>query len=281
MIWLNGDFVETARIDPADRGFLLGDGAFETIYVENGRCGFLREHKRRLAVGLETMRIAAPEGLARLDRIVAGLAKRMDLSGPAAVRVTVTRGVTERGLAFREAAPTMIATLVPVGSPVKRPLRLHLSSRTRFAGATTSTFKAIGGYIENLLAHNEAREAGADEAVMLNEEGRVVCAAAANIFLVKGETLITPSLREGALPGVVRGLLLKGANEIGLSVEERPILVVEVAQGEIVLTNSLIGVRSAVMAGLPSRKKSARVVTALQSWYEERLRSDIEKRRTR
>jgi branched-chain amino acid aminotransferase len=284
-VWLNGGFVDAgAPIDASDRGFLLGDGVFETIYVEDGRCAFFREHMRRLTAGLAALQIPAPHGLDALASAIAELAARESLSkGRAAARITVTRGPSARGLRFADpAAPTVLVTLAPLGTAPKKPLRLHISARPRFSGASTGAFKAIGGYIENMLAHNEALAAGADEAVMLNEKGRVACAAAANIFLIGEAGVATPPAAEGALAGVVRGAILKGAKEIGVAVTQRPISPDELDAGDLVLTNSLIGLKAAVMAAAPPPRKGAParrlVLKALQSWYDDRLTRELAKR---
>ncbi len=283
-VWLNGSYVEAGSLDPSDRGFLLGDGVFETIYVENGRCAFIREHLARLKAGLAALSIAAPDTLKNIASVIGELAARNALSDArAAARLTITRGASARGLRFAEAgAPTVLLTLAPLGAASEKPLRLHMSTRPRFSAASTAAFKAIGGYIENMLAHNEALAAGADEAIMINEHGRVACAAAANIFLLGADGLTTPPVGEGALPGVVRGALLKAAKEIGLSPKQRPVSPDELAASDLLLTNSLIGLRAAVMSdGAPPRKgapERRRALKTLQSWYEERLARELAKR---
>ncbi|MEQ8934596.1 MAG: aminotransferase class IV, partial [Amphiplicatus sp.] len=117
IVFVNGEFVETGlQISVGDRGFLLGDGVFETIYVESGRPAFLDAHLARLGKGLATLRIDPPADLLRLGDILARLASQNHMEGAAAARVTISRGVSARGLSFPaagETPPTMLATLVP------------------------------------------------------------------------------------------------------------------------------------------------------------------------
>jgi branched-chain amino acid aminotransferase len=75
-------------------------------------------------------------------------------------------------------------------------------------------------YLNNILAKIEGKRSGVLESVMLNELGRVAECTADNIFIIKNHTLITPSVTEGALPGITRGAVLELASEIDLDVQE-------------------------------------------------------------
>lgn len=272
--WLNGVFVEDAQISAGDRGFLLGDGAFETVYVERGRCAFLTEHIARLKSGLETLRITPPD-FQDIGAVAAALASRSGIAGRAAMRLTVSRGAGERGLRFSGGAPTVLATITALASETPDTLRAVVSTRRRFGASSTACFKAIGGYLESLLAHNEALEAGADEALMLNEHGRLACAAAANVFIESKQGIATPPVEEGALPGIIRGLILCRSAEAGAPVEERPIETGELHGASIYLTNSLIGVRRVILAGGAAPPPDRGGLPVLQSWYFKRLEEEL------
>jgi len=102
-------------------------------------------------------------------------------------------------------------------------------------------------YLDNILARREAAENGADDAILLNTRGRVAETTIANLFALIDGRVVTPSVAEGALPGIARGLILER-----LEVAERPLTLAELRRaGEIVLTNSL-GVRPVVAVdGVP------------------------------
>lgn len=279
IVWLNGEFRDGgAAIDVADRGFLLGDGAFETLYVENGRPAFLGEHLARLHRGFAALKITPPEALSEMRAIIARLAHENRFSeGRAAARITVTRGPGGRGLVFpptEETTPTMLVTLGPAPAPAEAPLRLFLSGRRRYSGAAAAGFKSVGGYVDNILAFNEARQAGADDALLLNEKGRLASTARANLFLIdEAGAVITPPEGEGALPGVVRALLIAGAGEHGVSIAQTPIAPGDLARTQLFVTNSLLGLAPAeLVSGAGSSAPTARdVFTRLQTWYWERL----------
>ena len=149
--------------------------------------------------------------------------------------------------------------------------KLKLARARRYSGAIGARCKLIGGYIDNLAALAEARASGADEAIMLNERGDVACASAANVFLISaaGEAA-TPRLSDGALPGVVRGILIAGAHDV--RIEERSICAEELSTALVLLTNSLRGV--VACAGGSASPRQAIAAAALKSCYAEALAAE-------
>ncbi len=83
--------------------------------------------------------------------------------------------------------------------------------------------KTSASYITSALAKTEAIESGFDEAILLNSQGKVAEASAANIFIIRNETLITPSIEQDILEGITRDSILKIAQDIGIKTQERPI----------------------------------------------------------
>lgn len=229
-----------AHIPIADRGFLLGDGLFETMAVHRGRVFDLDAHLKRLASGLELLNLRGAVDLAWLRAEITrylGAAK----TGPAVLRLTVTRGTGPRGLLPPPLPrPTLLMTLSPV--PVKRdePLSLHVSALTRRNEfSPLARIKALP-YLDNLLALQEARAHGADEALLLNSRGNIACSSIANIFIVREGRLETPPVSAGALPGTMRALVLALANALRLTPVERVLDVDDLAAAdEVFLTNSI------------------------------------------
>jgi len=84
--------------------------------------------------------------------------------------------------------------------------------------------KASANYLNSVLAKKEAKNHGFDEAIMLNEEGRVAEGTGENIFIIEGSKLVTPPLYEGILAGITRDSIMQIAKEMDLRVEERPLL---------------------------------------------------------
>lgn len=224
-----------------DRGLLLGDGLFETILAKNGWLALWDEHLARMTAGCAVLGLPAPDPdqAARLcDAAIdsAGLGQSR-----AAVRLTLTAGSGGRGLDRpADPAPRLFATAALSEKPVG-PVRLVTATVRRNAQSPASRLKTLS-YLDNVLAR---REAGGDEALMLNTAGEVACAAAANLFWIAGGVLHTPALACGVLDGVFRRWVIGAAKaqDIGLREVQAPRADLDAAEG-MFLTNSLIGVRA-------------------------------------
>lgn len=216
-----------------DRGLLLGEGLFETLLALDGEIRHLDAHLDRMAAGCSVLGLP-------FDRAEAeGLCRRMvPATGRVALRLTMTGGSGGRGLDRpADLAPRLFARVAAV-APVTTPARAILSSVRRNEGSPAARLKTLS-YVDSVLARTEAVAAGADEAVMLNNRGHVVCGAAANLFWVSGGRLFTPALDCGVLPGITRARLLTAQ-----AVEEVAVGPEALDKAEAVfLTNSLIGVR--------------------------------------
>ena len=232
-----------AQVPADDRGLLLGDGLFETILALDGALQRWDTHLARMARGCAVIGIAPPDQAVALAAAQAALAETGLGSGRAAVRLTLTAG-TGRGLE-RPASATgrLIAQAFPA-PPVEGPIRLAIVPIRRNETSPLSRIKSLS-YLDNILARRQARELGADEALLLNGRGEIACAAAANLFWIREGRLFTPALDCGVLEGVRRGQVIETATAMGIEVAElaAPVQTLEGAQGAFV-TNSLIGVRS-------------------------------------
>jgi branched-subunit amino acid aminotransferase/4-amino-4-deoxychorismate lyase len=244
-----------------DRGLTLGDGLFETILSRDGTLVLLDEHLARMGRGCAVLGLPGPD-LAHARRLCEEAADTVQ--GRAAVRLTLTAGSGGRGL-DRLAAP--VPRLVATASPAPRPdtpAVLVTAAVRRNEGSPASRLKTLS-YLDNVLAREEARAAGADEALMLNNAGEVACAAAANVFWLRGERLFTPALECGALDGIMRAQVLAA----GFQVTETRAGRAQMNEAEaIFLTSSLIGVRAVGMidgVNLAPNATVQRLSEALQS----------------
>jgi branched-chain amino acid aminotransferase/4-amino-4-deoxychorismate lyase len=227
-----------------DRGLLLGDGLFETILYEVGKLHHFGGHADRMIRGCVVLGLPAPDAqvleIVAMDAVqAAGLADRR-----AAVRLTWTAGSGGRGLDRPDAPhPRLIASAAPSPRPTT-PASLVTVSIRRNEGSPASRIKSLN-YLDNVLARRTARQAGADEALMLNNRGEIAGAAVANLFWFEGDALLTPSLECGVLDGIMRGLIIAEARRVGIQVTEIAAFPERLAGARgMFLTNSLIGVRA-------------------------------------
>jgi branched-chain amino acid aminotransferase len=209
VIWLNGTLVEAAqaRIDPADRGLLLGDGLFETILARDGMVRDLGRHFARLNTGADILRIGLPFNEAALSAAL-GAVLGANLLSEAVLRLTVTRGAGPRGLLPpKDILPTVMITATAVPPPGGRVSVVIAKAVSRDETSLLSGIKTLN-YLPSILARIEAAERGADDALLTNRASRLAEASAGNLFIRHGGKWLTPAISEGALPGIRRARLI-------------------------------------------------------------------------
>jgi branched-chain amino acid aminotransferase len=229
--YVNGRFVPEAEatVSIFDRGFLYGDGCFETMRVYRGRTFRTLEHFGRLLEGLKALKIESqlsPEELWAVCRVLVD--KNEVKEGVA--RVYVTRD----------------STVVTLRQYTMQPVELRAMISTVRVDPRLSGFKTANR-LPYLLAQQEAVQAGVNDAVLLNTNGRVVEFTTSNLFVVKDDELFTPPLTDGPLPGITRRAVLALAAERGMATRERSFgqEFLENAD-EVFATNSLMEITSVV-----------------------------------
>ncbi len=205
-VWLNGAVVPAAaaRIDPADRGFTLGDGVFETIAVRGGTPCRLEAHLARLARGMALLGLTCPWPIeAAISDLLASAAMRDGV-----LRLTLSRGVAARGLwPATMDRPTLLLTLAPPAAATSQARLVLCRGTRRNQNSPLCQIKSLN-YLDNVLARAEAAASGADDAIVCNTRGAIAGASAANLIIEHQGRWLTPRLRDGALPGTVRQCLL-------------------------------------------------------------------------
>ena len=267
MIWLNGSFEDTSKISYSDRGFLLGDGVFETLYA-TGKTDvavvFFNQHWQRLTTALNLVEIDIPYAANDILAACQHLIKHMlfennnDQSQSFVLRLSVSRGNGGRGLSISpDAKSNWLLTAAPCPLPPKS-VSLHVSTLCRPSKNLTSRIKSLS-YMDNILARKEAVQAGADEALLLNEKGHVSCAAAANIFVFENNRWVTPLISDGALDGIVRGEILNMSTLDGVPIIEESLTLAQVQEADhLFICNSLTGAVPVIeINGVPKEKSPA------------------------
>lgn len=272
---------EGAHLSAFDRGFQLGDGIFETMRARGGRVTELAEHLARLRRSADGLGFALPDDLEpRIATDIAGLLDAEGLGGTdgdASIRITISRGTFfGRGLLPPDEAPT--PTVVIQAWPVPptpadhlaRGLHLIASSVRRDPASPLAALKTTSR-ADYVYARLEARHRGADDALFLTIDGRLSEATSANIFLVRGSELATPSLDCAILPGTTRSWILAWGREAGLQVEEGSLLPGDLAAAdEAFVCSSVAGI-------LPvTRFEAASIATGLPGPWTARARHDRE-----
>jgi branched-chain amino acid aminotransferase/4-amino-4-deoxychorismate lyase len=237
--------MDPALIPIDDRGFLLGDGLFETVLFKDGQPVLWEAHLSRLNRGCAAIGLPPPDPTLLEAEARQAVAEQGLGEARAAVRLTWTAGSGGRGLGRPESLDPRLAVFAAASERPESPASVVVSNIRRNPRSPTARLKSLN-YLDNVLARRDALGEGADEAVMLSTAGHVACASAANLFWIAEGRLYTPSLDCGVLDGIVRGQLIAQAPVIEVRAELDALLQAEAA----FLTSSLIGIRRiGVLAG--------------------------------
>jgi branched-subunit amino acid aminotransferase/4-amino-4-deoxychorismate lyase len=275
VVFLNGNFLPEAEavVPLNDRGFLLGDGLFETARVAHGRPFRLAQHLERLVRGADFLKITLPFSAKEIQKFAGELIGKNELSD-AVLRVTLTRGVGTRGYSIKGAdQPTLAMTLHPLPPQNgDEPLLWSLitSSFRIPASDAVSSFKTTSKVL-NVLARAEAEAKGADEALLLNTNGEVAETAGGNLFWVYHDKICTVPTGRGVLPGITRAVVLEICQSLGLETNKRVIKPEMLRNAEgIFVTQSALGIIPVVsFDGLPVAPSP--LVDQIASAYNEML----------
>lgn len=229
------------EIPPDDRGFTLGHGLFETVLWADGAPAYWDAHVERLDRGCRALRLPVPDRAALRTAAGAALAAAGEPKR-AAVRLTWSAGSGDGGLDPPSDPQPRLSVTASATGLAAGPARLATAHVRRNDRSPVSRLKSLS-YLDNVLARAEAREAGADEALMLNTAGEVACAAAANIFWVRHDEVFTPDLGCGVLDGIMRRQVIAACHDLGVPVQEVYANPGRIGGTPMFLTNSLVGVR--------------------------------------
>lgn len=226
-IYMNGKLVpeRDAKVSVFDHGLLYGDGVFEGIRSYNSRVFMLDEHVERLFRSAKAIALDIPMSKAAVAKAVVATCKaNRTMNGY--VRLLVTRGVGTLGLnPFTCKVPQVIIIaaniqLYPKELYEKGMSIVTVATMRNHSEALNPNIKSLN-YLNNVLAKIEAINAGVPEAVMLNTHGYVSEATGDNIFVVRGNNLLTPPTEAGVLQGITRDTVMMLAAEAGFVVREK------------------------------------------------------------
>ena len=227
IVFLDGRFVSSAkaRVSPLDRGFLYGDGLFETIRIYSGEPFALEQHLRRLKAAGRRIQLPIPHTVRWWRETTVELLGRSGLRGrDAAVRITITRGVGGDGLLLpRKPRPTLLMFARPLPSDLETLKRrgvkvtlldFHPGVRGLLEGLKTTD------YLTAALGKTLARARGAFEGIYRTKAGEILEGTTSNVFTVQDGCLVTPGVPRGVLPGTTRDRVLSLARGAGIPIRE-------------------------------------------------------------
>lgn len=238
--WINGQ--QTSELHARDRGLQYGDGLFETIAVFDGTPQFLSDHLERL--GRSAARLKFPDiNLAGLEAEIAQVASGLDT---AVLKLILTRGESARG--YRPPDRPGLTRIIMTSPWPAWPVEHYRNGvRARVCTQRLAVQPALAGMkhlnrLEQVLARAEWSDPGIAEGVMLDTDDRLVCGSMSNLYILCGNSLLTPSLERCGVKGVMRNQVQKAAAAIGLKWQEKDLLLEEALGADLMcLSNALIG----------------------------------------
>lgn len=257
-------------------GFLNGWGVFSTIRVADGVLFAFERHWERMKRDAERMHVPFP---ADRDAMRTRLVRLVEANSAwnATLRVAVVRnhgGLFEGPDLTRDfEVIAFTADINPWGDSVRLAVKPHgRHAQNEFAGTK------VLSWAQNLTWYEEAHQRGFDEVILLNERGEVAECTSANLFIARGDDVLTPPLDSGCLPGVTRALLLEEIRIPGISVAEKTLLPKDLENADQVFITSTTRdfLRVSEIEGLRVRS-SGEVVSRLNQAFGEYRRAYVKR----
>jgi len=225
-IYIDGVFYpeSEAKISVFDHGLLYGDGIFEGIRFYNGRVFRLEEHLERLWDSAKAIRLKIPISVDEMREATLESIRQNNLRD-GYIRLLVTRGKGNLGLSpdrCPKATVIIIADkiqLYPEEKYTQGMVMVTCATRRATPAALLPAVKSLN-YLNNVMAKVEATHAGADEGVMLNEQGYIAECTGDNIFVIKKGVVTTPPVYAGALCGITRTVVFEICEHLGIPIRE-------------------------------------------------------------
>src|ERR1700755_1544766 len=275
--YVNGEYkpLSDASVSIFDHGFLYGDGVFEGMRVFDGGLFRAELHMERIARSARSLGLALPVETDEVVNIIGEVVRRSELQD-AHVRPIITRGFGGPGIDPRLCpVPSLIVSAYPfppfLGAD---PIKLFTSAIVRKAPRSLGAHVKSLNYLDAIVAKQQAGELGCHDAVMLDSLGAVAECTGANLFIIVGETLVTPTTR-AALPGITRKTVLEIAAEQGIEAEERDVWPGELhcCDGAFVCGSGAGIVPIGSFDGRPVSTPDHPLIERIQDGYRERTRA--------
>ncbi|MGO8502647.1 D-amino-acid transaminase [Rhizobium leguminosarum] len=240
--YVNGRYVKhsDASVHIEDRGYQFADGVYEVCEVRHGYIVDLTRHLNRLDRSLGELRIAWPMGRAALRQVIRETLRRNHVRN-GLFYMQVTRGVARRDHVF-PAEGTPPSLVITAKSTDARIIAAKNANGIKAITLVDNRWDRVDiksvGLLPNAMARQQAKEAGAQEAIYVDGDGMVKEGAATNVWIVDPDgTLVTRPAEHGILRGITRTTLMDVGAKLGLKIAERSFSVSEMlAAREVFLT---------------------------------------------
>ena len=245
IVYLNGLLMplSQAKVSILDYGFLFGYGLYETIRGYNGKVFRLDNHLARMRYSAERLGITL-----QMQTLRQAVLETVRANGYTDTRIRLTVSIGEGTMSpdLRSCKePTVLVLAGEYHPPTEKYTVGYkvIVSSIRRNSQSPITYMKSANTMEHMLARQGAKDAGADEALFLNEKGYVTESAGCNVFLVSKGVLKTPRFEAGILPGVTRVVTFELAAALGIKFRELNVRLSDLlAADEAFLTNSMIEV---------------------------------------
>ena len=235
-----------AKIPVGDRGFLYGDGLFETMRGYSGNIFMFDAHLQRLFSSLNILKYKLNFDKSYVKLAVQKILNKNRLNAcDSYIKLIVTRGIYNGGLNFEgSASPNLIIIAKELISypddNYKKGIKVVSSSVKRVRIGNPLYIHKLLNYFENIYARDEAYLNGVQEAIFLTRDHLVLEGATSNIFYIKDNIIYTPPLTQNILPGITRGVVADICRENKIRLKQRKIHYFDIAGAdEIFITNSI------------------------------------------
>ncbi len=250
-ILFNGNyhFKDGFGISFKNRAFCYGDALFETMHANGTEIQFSEDHLTRLKYGMKVLKMEVPTVIETgfIEKEIIKLLRKNKLYQGVRIRLSVFRNEGGKYIPTDNNISYLVETeyiendhyelnqkglIIDIFKEIKKPVNLFSSLKS----ANALLYVMAGTFV------NEKK---LGDCILINEKGNIVEAVSSNIFLIKGNTLSTPPLKDGPVAGIMRKQILKIADSNGLkinyenSLNESHLLNAD----EVFLTNSISGIR--------------------------------------
>ena len=245
-ISLNGKIIPDTEgsISTGDRGFLYGDGIFETLRTYNGEPFKLTEHLERMRCSAEKLKISLEYSNAEISETITKLLEKNSVQD-AYIRITLSRGEGGSGLQMSDGLRSTILIQVKSFTPYEKELyekgmSLSVSKHRRSTTSPIYSHKTTN-LLTSILLKEEAGSRSAHDSIVLNTDGYVAECIVSNIFMVNSGSVVTPSLDTNILPGITRRTVLDICQNSGIPAREESFKIETLIKAEeVFITNSLM-----------------------------------------